>query len=126
MIIDKFSKKPIYEQILEDIERQILLGILKPMDKLPSVRALSAEITINPNTIQKAYGELERLGITSSTQGQGRFVAANAVSLIKDKRREIFVEINRLIDPLITAGMSLDDVFSGIRATRKENNYDKH
>lgn len=118
MNIDKFSKEPIYEQIINDFERQIVSGVLKPGDRLPSVRALSTEITINPNTIQKAYGELERLGVTSSSQGQGRFVSANAVEIIRNMKTSIITEINRLIDELIAAGNSLDKIFEDIRTSR--------
>lgn len=118
MNIDKFSKEPIYEQIINDFERQIVSGVLKPGDRLPSVRALSTEITINPNTIQKAYGELERMGVTSSSQGQGRFVSANAVEIIRNMKTSIITEINRLIDELIAAGNSLDKIFEDIRTSR--------
>ena len=92
--------------------------MLKPGDRLPSVRALSTEITINPNTIQKAYGELERMGVTSSSQGQGRFVSANAVEIIRNMKTSIITEINRLIDELIAAGNSLDKIFEDIRTSR--------
>lgn len=120
MTIDKFSKVPIYEQIISEFERQIVSGILSPGDKLPSVRSLSTEITINPNTIQKAYAELERLGITSSSQGQGRFVTMDAGHIIRDQKKSALSEINRLIDELIESGVNLEEIFRDIRAMREE------
>ena len=71
MNINKLGRTPIYMQIIDEIEKEILAGILKPMDQLPSVRALSVEISINPNTIQKAYTELEHKGICYTSPGQG-------------------------------------------------------
>ena len=57
--INAMSRSPVYEQLIEQVERYILLGLLREGDQLPSVRALSGELSINPNTIQKAYGELD-------------------------------------------------------------------
>ena len=61
--VDTRDRKPIYEQLTENIRRLVLQGVLQPHEQLPSVRALAVELAINPNTIQKAYAELERQGI---------------------------------------------------------------
>lgn len=58
--VDKVSSVPIYEQIIAEFERYVMAGLMGADDKLPSVRALSLELSVNPNTIQKAYTELER------------------------------------------------------------------
>ena len=62
-MIDPMSRQPVYEQIIRQMERFILSGMLAPGDQLPSVRSLSLELSINPNTIQKAYSELDVRGI---------------------------------------------------------------
>ena len=73
-VIDPRSKAPIYEQLLEQLRWQIAMGFLAPDEPLPSVRTLSAELGINPNTIQKAYREMEQEGLIYSRQGRGSFV----------------------------------------------------
>lgn len=69
------NKEPIYLQIIELIKKNIALGVLKADDKLPSVRELSKELGVNPNTLQRAYGDLERLGITYTKRGMGSFIS---------------------------------------------------
>ena len=74
--LDHRDSRPIYEQIADAFRRQIEAGVLKPGDKLPSVRELSARLTINPNTIQRSYRELENQGLIRSEPGKGSFVRA--------------------------------------------------
>ena len=68
--------RPIYQQIVDEVRRGVVLGTLSPDDPLPSVRALAAELRVNPNTVQQAYRELERAGVVFSRRGQGTFVAS--------------------------------------------------
>ncbi len=68
------SDRPIYAQLLERIQLQIVSGIYAPGDKLPSVRELAAEASVNPNTMQKAFAELERSGLIVTKRTSGRFV----------------------------------------------------
>ncbi|GAA0071146.1 GntR family transcriptional regulator [Clostridium sardiniense] len=69
------SNEPIYLQIIELVRRAIATGNLMPGDKLPSVRDMSTSLGVNPNTLQRAYGELERLGITYTKRGMGSFIS---------------------------------------------------
>ena len=69
------DSRPIYEQIKDGLRRLILTDVLKPNEKMPSVRELSASLAINPNTVQRAYRELEAEGCIYSVPGKGRFVA---------------------------------------------------
>ena len=73
--LDPMSRKSIYEQVIDNLKELIMTGELKEGDKLPSVRDLSKAITVNPNTIQKAYRELERQGYTYTQAGLGTFVS---------------------------------------------------
>lgn len=82
--IDKQSGKPVYEQIIEQMQHLILVGSLAPDEQIPSVRSLSLDLSINPNTIQKAYNELEIMHIAYSVPGIGRFVAKDAREKIGD------------------------------------------
>ena len=78
--------RPIYEQIYEGLRRLMLTGAMETDEKLPSVRALAAQLSINPNTIQRAYNTLESEGYIYSVAGKGSFVAPNAAA--GEKRRE--------------------------------------
>ncbi|MBQ9210707.1 MAG: GntR family transcriptional regulator [Clostridia bacterium] len=73
-VIDPRSKAPIYEQLRDQLRWQITMGFLAPEEPLPSVRKLSGELGINPNTIQKAYREMEQEGLIYSQPGRGSFV----------------------------------------------------
>ena len=75
--IDPLSRIPVYEQIVTQAENMVTKDVLKPGDPLPSVRSLSIQMSINPNTIQKAYTELERRGLLVSVSGKGSFVRNN-------------------------------------------------
>ena len=76
IIIDYNDKRPIYEQIIDRFQTLILNGALEPDTQIPSVRALAIELSINANTIQRAYSELERDGYIYSIKGRGNFVSA--------------------------------------------------
>ena len=73
--LDLSDARPIYQQIVDEVRRALVLGTLAPEDPLPSVRALAAELRVNPNTVQQAYRELERGGVVYSRRGQGTFVS---------------------------------------------------
>ena len=73
--IDYQSRTPIYEQIVERFQMLILKGVLKPDDQMPSVRSLALQLSINPNTIQKAYAQLEQQGYIYPVKGRGNFVS---------------------------------------------------
>jgi GntR family transcriptional regulator len=73
--IDNSSERPVYQQIIDQVKRDIALGRLDMDDKLPTVRQLAGQLAINPNTIAKAYQQLEREGIITTRPGSGAFVA---------------------------------------------------
>ena len=78
IILDYKDRRPIYEQVAEKLEELMLLGVLGENEPLPSVRSLAMELSINPNTIQRAYAELERQGYIYTVKGKGSFVAENS------------------------------------------------
>ena len=75
LTIDLQSRQPIYEQLIYRMSELVALGALAPGEQLPSVRALARDLGINPNTVQKAYQELERRGVICSVAGKGSFIA---------------------------------------------------
>ncbi|MFD3158810.1 GntR family transcriptional regulator (plasmid) [Haloimpatiens sp. FM7330] len=119
--IDSRSSKPIYEQIIEKIKEDILKGILKPGDKLPSVRELSSMITINPNTISKAYKELERMKVIEVMRGKGTFVAQNYKPVMnEEKMNEMKEHIKKIIIEAHYIGVSKDDLIEIMNEIYKE------
>ena len=76
--IDYQSRAPIYEQIVEKFQMLIVKGVLTPGSRMPSVRSLAVELSINPNTIQKAFAVLEQEGYIFSVKGRGNFVSESA------------------------------------------------
>ena len=84
VVIDYQNRKPIYEQIVERFQMLIVKGILEPDSQMPSVRALATELSINPNTIQKAYAVLDQEGYIYPIKGRGNFVSGHQ-ALVKQK-----------------------------------------
>ncbi|MGL4336774.1 MAG: GntR family transcriptional regulator [Turicibacter sp.] len=100
------NKEPIYLQIVELIKKAIASGELQPGDKLPSVRELSTAVGVNPNTLQRAYTELERLGVTYTKRGMGSFVST-AEGHVDQLKNEMIQEIvKKFLDDLKSAGVS--------------------
>lgn len=75
LTVDPRSHTPMYQQIVDDIKERIARGVLTPASRLPSIRELAMDLTINPNTIAKAYQELEREGVIEVVRGKGTFVS---------------------------------------------------
>lgn len=108
--IDPRSSTPIYEQIELGIKELILKGALKANDKLPSVREMSTILTTNPNTISKAYSELEREGIIETLRGKGTFVTSNFKGKVDEKKMEyIQGELKKIILEANYGGISKED-----------------
>ena len=96
--INNASDKPIYQQIIAQVKRDIALGKLAKDEKLPTVRQLAAQLAINPNTIAKAYNMLEQEGIIFTKPGAGTYVASLDSTLSKSVRKKIVCdELEQLI-----------------------------
>lgn len=115
LTIDKISRIPIYEQIVEGIQKEILIGALKPAEQLPSVRELALSLSANPNTIQKAFIELDRRGIIVSAPGKGCFVSAEAAIILKDRLKAKISDIQKIAEELAMAGISEDEIISAVK-----------
>ena len=108
--LDYSDRRPIYQQLIERIEDLIVNGIITPNEQLPSVRTLAMELSINPNTIQRAYTQLEKEDIIYTIPGKGCFAAPAADFLIKSKQNQLFTELEQLIDRARQLQIS-DDIF---------------
>ena len=115
LLIDKLSGKPVYEQVIDGVEKNILMGIYPPGSVLPSLRELSVSLGINPNTIQKSYAELIRRGIIIPSPGSGTFVAPDAVARIRKAAEEKLHALAELVSELALAGIPESEVQDIIR-----------
>lgn len=113
-VVDVMSRVPVYEQIIKQVEEQVLTGILKEGDKLPSVRSLSVKLSINPNTIQKAYTELDRRQLIITVPGKGSFISEKAIEVVGANSREKMTELNKIIRELVLAGVTKEEIINNI------------
>jgi GntR family transcriptional regulator len=109
--IDTRDGTPIYQQIINSVKENIIKGILCPGDKLPSVRELAGMITTNPNTVSKAYSELERMKIIETLRGKGTFVAIDYTPKIVEENIEILKNgIKKVLMDAHYMGLTKDDL----------------
>ena len=124
LLIDKMSSKPVYEQIIDGIERNILLGIYPPGSVLPSLRELSVMLSINPNTIQKSYGELTRRGVICPSPGSGCYVSPNALEILRLRAEEKLSLVRSITAELRMAGIPKGDVLATVARVYAEDTSD--
>ena len=115
LLVDKFSGKPVYEQLIEGIERDILVGIYAEGSQLPSLRELSAALSINPNTIQKSYAELTRRGVILPAPGSGCYVAPNAREVLRRAAAAKLATLTALANELRMAGVDEADILAAVQ-----------
>lgn len=104
-MIDSLSGVPVYEQIVKQTENFILTGILNADDPMPSVRSVAAEISANPNTIQKAYTQMLGRGIIYAVPGKGSFVSLGAKEKLRDECKLNLTEIENMAAQFARAGI---------------------
>ncbi len=109
ILIDYRDRRPIYEQVVEKMADLMIRGILPQDSQLPSVRSLATDLAINPNTIQRAYVELERQGYIYSVKGKGSYVAEN--HRIREKnRQEVLKSLEALVERAEAVGITMLEV----------------
>ena len=118
------DSRPIYEQIKDGLRKLIVTGALGPDEKLPSVRALAAQLAINPNTIQRAYNQLESEGYVYSIPGKGSF-AAVLDDAVAARKKELLEQVGELLRELRSLGATAEELVAFTRAvTSKEERHD--
>ena len=111
ILLNKTSMVPIYEQLIDQIKKEIISGELKDDEMLPSVRTLSGELRISSLTVKKAYDKLEEEGFVITVHGKGTFVAATDHQLAMEARRKsVEEEMAAAIDKAIALGMSQEEI----------------
>jgi GntR family transcriptional regulator len=111
---------PIYEQIKNGIKGKISLGVLKANEPLPSIRDLASELVLNPNTVARAYRELESEGFITTRKGKASFVTENSSSLIKQERQRFIDEVfERAISEARKFGLGEEEIRDIVEARLK-------
>jgi len=113
IVIDYKDTRPIYEQVAEKF-KVLILKVMQAGEQMPSVRNLAMELSINPNTIQKAYAELEREGFIYTVKGRGNFIAG-AEKLLEEKKKSCLEEILKLVKEVMEYGVTGEEILSAIR-----------
>lgn len=119
-LVNPKSKQPIYEQLVEQLRRQLTLGGMEAGAAMPSVRQLASELGINPNTIQKAYRRMEEEGMIESVPGRGSFVTENLAQIVEKQRREQLDKAEMTIRTCKEMGLSKDDILILVENAYKE------
>lgn len=112
------DSRPIYEQIKDGLRKLIVTGAMAPDEKLPSVRALATQLSINPNTIQRAYNELEGEGYIYSVPGKGSFATGN-VDADAARKEELLGKVRELLAELRYLGVSKEELVALVREEEK-------
>ncbi|MFC1661982.1 GntR family transcriptional regulator [Gemmatimonadota bacterium] len=119
--IDQKSGVPLYRQIIESVKFAIARGDLAPGDRLPTVRQLAVDLEVNPNTVIRAYREMEIEGVLDPQQGSGTFVTDDRPQVDALERRRM---LNQILTELLARasgyGFTLDEVLSGLRQLKEE------
>jgi len=114
--VDYRSRQPLYQQLVENIEDLAARMLLPPDSQLPSVRTLAMELSINPNTIQRAYTELERRGVIYSLAGRGSFVSSQPEGLLQAKRERLLAQLAALTRQGLELGLTPEELLQACRA----------
>ena len=114
------ADRPIYAQLVEKIQRDIVSGVYKAGDKIPPVRELAAEAAVNPNTMQKALAELERIGLLYTQRTSGRFVTEDGEMINKLKNEMASEQIKVFLENMKQLGYDTEETISIIKELDKE------
>ena len=119
--LDYANGVPLYRQIIQQIELAVLSGRLKPGSRLPTIRSLAIELRINPNTIAKAYNELEIRGLVNTQVGSGTFISDKKPDISEiEKKNNIMKIVNHFMRELDALGVSPEEIPDLVRQSREE------
>lgn len=114
--LDAHSGVPVYRQLIDQVQGAIAMGILRSGDQLPTVRLVAVELAINPNTVMRAYRELEIRGVLDTQQGTGTFVADRpAEATEEEKTRKLSQLVGEFVARAGAAGLSLSELIEALR-----------
>ena len=120
LLVNPRSKQPLYEQLVEQLRRQLFLGVVEAGQAMPSVRQLATELGINPNTIQKAYRRMELEGMIVSVPGKGSFISDNLADMLRRQRDEQLEKTRQQLATCREMGLSKEMIEKLIEEVYKE------
>ena len=120
MLLDYRDARPIYIQIVDNFRSQITAGVLRNGDRLPSVRELASSLAINPNTIQRAYRELEMAGWIATVPGKGCFVCGMPTEALQEQQT-VLLEFDKLVTALEALGVTREELIGRLQTGGKDN-----
>lgn len=115
------TDRPVFIQIMEILKRDIVTGVYAPGDKLPSVRDLAGEAAVNPNTMQRAFSELEREGLVYTKRTNGRFITEDTAMITQLKEQMAIDAITQFLDSMQQLGFSGKETLALLKDTLKED-----
>lgn len=114
--LDPHSGVPVYRQLIDQVQAALAMGALKPGDQLPTVRLVAVELEINPNTVMRAYRELEIRGVLDTQQGTGTFIADKpSPASHDDKERKLGQLVGEIVARAGSAGLTLDELIAALQ-----------
>jgi len=119
-LVNPRSKQPLYEQLVEQLRRQIVLGGMKAGAAMPSVRQLATELGINPNTIQKAYRRMEEEGMILSIPGRGSFVSDDLADMLTKQREDQRSKAKQMLQSCREMGLTKEEITQMVEEIYKE------
>lgn len=120
LTLDSNDTTPLYQQVVEQIQRRVARGQMQPGDPVPSVRQLALELTINPNTVARAYLELEYQGILQKRQGQGTYISAGAAEAVRREGAQMVAALlQRAVTEAALFGLPVSQVESLFRQAKR-------
>ena len=124
ILLDYRDKRPIYEQVVEKLERLIASGGMEPLTKMPSVRSLAVELAVNPNTIQRAYAQLEQDGYLYTVSGRGSFVTDES-EWKKNLQKKVLAQWQEATREARDAGLPKEELLMQLHQLYEEADHDK-
>ncbi|QNI36400.1 GntR family transcriptional regulator [Edaphobacter albus] len=119
--LDSRSGVPVYRQLIDQVQAAIAIGALRIGQQLPTVRRVAVDLAINPNTVARAYREMELLGVLDTQQGTGTFVAERQVQYSKDERkRQLTQMVTEFVARAGAAGIKVDELLEALRQVSSE------
>ena len=119
-LVNPRSKQPLYEQLVEQLRRQIVLGGMKAGAAMPSIRQLATELGINPNTIQKAYRRMEEEGMILSIAGKGSFVSDDLADMLTKQREDQRSKAKQMLQSCREMGLTKEEITQMVEEIYKE------
>lgn len=123
ILLDYRDKRPIYEQVVEKLEHLIVSGALEENSRMPSVRALAMELSVNPNTVQRAYNQLEQDGYLYTVSGRGSFVAPES-EWRDGKKEKMLEEWQQVTEKALEAGLLIEQLAAELNRIYGRKNSD--